>query len=70
MVKTLDESNVKQEVKDKFKKNWKEVYAALKEGEVNNESNEVILGRVKQVITDTKSTETIDLATITHWISM
>ena len=70
MVKTLDESNVKQEVKDKFKKNWKEVYAALKEGEANNESNEVILGRVKQVITDTKSTETIDLATITHWISM
>jgi hypothetical protein len=70
MSKTLDASNVKEEVKEMFPKIWKKVYAALKQGEANNESAEVIYERVKQVITDEKSTKTVDLATIEQWISM
>jgi len=70
MSKTLDGSNVKQEVKDSFPLIYEQVYAALKEGEKYKESAEVIYGRVKQVITDTKSSKTVDLATIRHWISM
>jgi len=70
MSKTLDTSNVKDLVRKKFPEIWEKVYAALKQGEINKESNEVILGRVKQVITEQKSTKTIDLLTIEQWISM
>ena len=70
MSKTLDGSFVKAEVDAKFPDIKDKVYAALKEGEKNKESVEVIYGRVKQVITDTKSPNTVDLATIRHWIAM
>jgi hypothetical protein len=70
MNKTLDGSNVKEQVRDKFPEIWEKVYAALKEGEANKESAEVIYGRVKQVITDEKSAKTVDLDTIKIWISM
>ena len=70
MNKTLDGSNVKEEVKAKFPIIFEKVYAALKQGEANKESAEVIYDRVKQVITEERSSKTVDLATIEHWISM